>query len=332
MNRNVVSVMASSKRRQLEEAVGLRRVVVVALLALNAVLQLARERRVAKTMRARGGDVAAIGIAVVHRNSLEAGRVSCKSSGDVRHLSGTSVATSVSTDASLTLLDLTLNAAAIRRLADRGQNRAHAVDKLHALVGGRKLQRSLNDVVAVGVAHELFQLIRVHQLLYEKALGRHVSAANTLLDDVGAELLLGKLSNMTLEAQAHGSSEARIVEVEDVLHNIVAEGVLHQMKAVSSDLADQLDLLETGSVIDAALEDTAAMAVSADNDAVLANSIEDELGILRLEVVETLLNNMIAIQVLDQVDNLALKRLDNELDLSDVSKRALRWDETILPA
>jgi hypothetical protein len=89
------------------------------------------------------------------------------------------------------------------------------------------------------------------------------------------------------------------------LHNVIAKGVLDQIEAVGRNLANELDLLVAGGVVDAALENTTAVAVCADGDAVVTNSIEDELSILGLEVVEALLNDVIAIKVLNESDNLS---------------------------
>ena len=52
-------------------------------------------------------------------------------------------------------------------------------------------------------------------------------------------------------------------------------------------------------MVDAALENAAAMPMGTNHNAVRSNSIEDELCIGGGEVIETLLNNMIAIQILD---------------------------------
>jgi hypothetical protein len=134
--------------------------------------------------------------------------------------------------------------------------------------------------------------------------GVHVCTADALLDDIGAELLLGQLCNVSSEVEAERGGEAHLVEIEDVLHNVVAEGVLDQIEAVGRDLADELDLLVAGGVVNAALENTTAVAVCADGDAVVTNSVEDELSILGLEVVEALLNDVVAIEVLNESNNL----------------------------
>ena len=50
-------------------------------------------------------------------------------------------------------------------------------------------------------------------------------------------------------------------------------------------------------------------------NAVVSNSIKDKLGIIRGELVETLLNNVVAIQVLDEFDNLVAESVDDDLNL-----------------
>jgi len=68
-------------------------------------------------------------------------------------------------------------------------------------------------------------------------------------------------------------------------------------------------------MVNASLEDTAAMAMGADLNATLADSIEDELGVLRLEVVEALLDDMVAIEVLNEPNDLAVKGADDGVNL-----------------
>lgn len=80
-------------------------------------------------------------------------------------------------------------------------------------------------------------------------------------------------------------------------------------------MLDERTLLETRGVINAALKDAAAVAVSTDSNAVGSDSAENELSILGGKVVETLLDDMVAIQVLDQGDNLVLQGFNDNLDL-----------------
>lgn len=64
-----------------------------------------------------------------------------------------------------------------------------------------------------------------------------------LLDDVGGELLNRQRADVADELTDDGLAEAVVVEVEDVLHNVVAEGVLHEVQGVEGDLCDELDAL-----------------------------------------------------------------------------------------
>ena len=75
----------------------------------------------------------------------------------------------------------------------------------------------------------------------------------------------------------------------------------------------------TRSMIDTPLQNTAAMTMSSDYNAMIANAVKDKLihlaslcrereemthlGIIRCEMIKTLLNDMISIEVLDQIYN-----------------------------
>ena len=185
-----------------------------------------------------------------------------------------------------------------------------------------ELERRLDNVVAVRIAHELLKLLDITELLDQHLLGGHLGTADALLDDVGAEHLLGELHNLTLEAFAHGRGESSVVQVEDVLDNVVTKRILDKVEAVRRDLANEVNLLVARRMIDAALKNTAAMAVGTDDDAVLAYGIEDELGLRGLEMVQALLNDVVAVQVLDEVDDLARQRLNDHLGL-----RMCQYDE-----
>jgi hypothetical protein len=221
----------------------------------------------------------------------------------------------VGVQAALTLLNLGLDATTVWGLADLRQDRSHVLNEEQTQLGGSELESGLNNVVAVGVAHESLELLKIKKFLDHGSLGAHLSAADALLNDIGAELLHGELGDLALEAETHRGGEVGIVEVKDVLHHVVTERILDQVEAVCGDLANKVDLLEAGSVVNAALENTASVAVSSDCDAMLAYSIEDELSLRRLEVVETLLNDMVAVEVLDEVDNLTRESLDDCLSL-----------------
>ena len=75
-------------------------------------------------------------------------------------------------------------------------------------------------------------------------------------------------------------------------------------------------------MINAALENTTTMAMGPDNDAVRADSIKYELGIRHREAIEAFLDNVIAIEIFDQFDDLVLQGVDDCLDLRTISKEA----------
>lgn len=76
----------------------------------------------------------------------------------------------------------------------------------------------------------------MHHLLDHNGFDVHLGAAYALLDDIRAELLLRQFSNMALKAKAKRRSKGHVVEVENILHNVIAERVLNELEAVSGDL------------------------------------------------------------------------------------------------
>jgi hypothetical protein len=101
---------------------------------------------------------------------------------------------------------------------------------------------------------------------------------------------------------------------------------------VRRNLLDQLDLLDTGRMIDASLQNAASVPVSANGNAVLPNCIKDELNIHQLnnqsrvagsrylsvfgfQAIQTLLNDVVAIEILYKLYNFAFKRMHYSLNL-----------------
>ena len=68
-------------------------------------------------------------------------------------------------------------------------------------------------------------------------------------------------------------------------------------------------------MVDASLEDAAAMAVGGDLDAVGTDSVVDELVILRGKAVEALLDDVVAVEVLDQSHHTGVKSDDDNGNL-----------------
>lgn len=134
-----------------------------------------------------------------------------------------------------------------------------------------------------------------------------------------------------MEDIAERVSEARLLEVDNVLKDVVAEGILNKMEGAVGDLTDELGFLVTGGVIYATLQHATAMTMGSNGHAVGANSIKDELplvnevlprhekitylSIFRGETIQTFLNDMIAIQVLDELYYLTIESIDDGLNL-----------------
>ena len=231
------------------------------------------------------------------------------------------------------VLDLGGDATAIRSVTDRLKDRADVVDETSLGLGVGVVHSGLDDIVGVGVTKQPLEINRVHNLIDESAFGVFIASADRLLNDVGAELLSGQESNVAEEALSKGPGEGRLAKVEDVLNNVVAEGVLNKSEGVHGDVLDKLSLLVARSMVDTALKNTAAMTVSADNDTASANSVKDELGVLGGQVVETLLDDVVAIEILDERDDFISQSLGDDLDLlrgSDELDHLLQSASTVL--
>ena len=143
-----------------------------------------------------------------------------------------------------------------------------------------------------------------------------LSSTETLLNHVGAELLLRKSSNLPIKRKAERIGEAFLLKVDDVLKNIIAERILHKLEGAIGDLVNEPSLLDAGCVVDASLQDTTTMAMSPNHNTVGANCVEDELlkislrsgwltacalylSILGRETVKTLLNHMVTVKILN---------------------------------
>lgn len=226
-----------------------------------------------------------------------------------------SLAAGGSTAATLESLNLGLNATSVGGGANRRQDGPNGVDKTELAVGSRILEGGLNDIVRVRVAEQALNLTRSKELLDDHVTRGLLGAAQALLNDVGAELVARQLTDAVLEHADNRLSEGRLVEVDDVLDHIVPKGILNQNRGVFGDLRDEPDLLVARGMVNAALEDTAAVTVSTDVNAVGTDSIEDELRVLGTELVKTLLNDVVAVEVLNKLDNLVAQGIDDHLDL-----------------
>lgn len=211
--------------------------------------------------------------------------------------------------------DFAGNATAVRGLAHGRENRADSLHEELARLGISVVHCSLHDVIGVRIAQHLLQFMSAEHFIDQNAASVLIGIAQAFLDDIRAELLLGQTGNAPLELVTDFRDELRITEVENVLNNVIAVGVLNEEECMLNDLCNEAIPLGARSMIDAALNNTATVTVSADAHAVGADGLVDEVSILSLEVVETLLNNMVAIQILHQGNHMVLEGVDDGLNL-----------------
>lgn len=83
-----------------------------------------------------------------------------------------------------------------------------------------------------------------------------------------------------MEAITQWVGKSRFGKVYNVLQHIISKRILDKREGIGGNLADELGFLVTRCVIDTTLQDAAAVTMSADNNAVGADSVEDELSIL----------------------------------------------------
>jgi len=118
-----------------------------------------------------------------------------------------------------------------------------------------------------------------------------------LFDDVGAELLDGKSTNIARELTDDRVTEAVIIEVQNVLNHlfdinqtcfqeaeikgthVVTVRILNEGECVESDLVNELHALMIGCVVNTTLQDAASVSVSGDFHTVGSNGIVDELQV-----------------------------------------------------
>lgn len=88
-----------------------------------------------------------------------------------------------------------------------------------------------------------------------------------------------------MEGVAERVSEARLLEVDNVLKDVVAKGILNEMEGAFSDLADELGFLVTGGVVYATLQHATAMTMGSNRHAVGTNGIKDELSLISRSII-----------------------------------------------
>lgn len=101
----------------------------------------------------------------------------------------------------------------------------------------------------------------------------------------------------------------------DILQDIVAKRIRDKLYGAARNGSHQLSLLLTICMVNAALDDTASVSVCANCDTVCRNCVDDELDVGGEHLVEALLNDVIAVEVLDHLHNMISQSFDDDRNL-----------------
>ena len=181
----------------------------------------------------------------------------------------------------------------------------------------REVQTGLDHVVGIGVGDERAELAAADDFADDAVACRVVALLDNLLHHVRAELLHRQLRDVSPQRPHEACGDAREGQVEDVLHDVVAERVFDERQRVADHLVHELHLLLVGRRVDAALQDAAAVAVRRDGDGVALprDRVVDELRAARRELVQTALDDVVAVEVLNQLHDVVGKRRAHDRDL-----------------
>lgn len=104
-------------------------------------------------------------------------------------------------------------------------------------------------------------------------------------------------------------------QLTDVLHNIIAKLILHQVEGLCDDLVDQSLLLGADRMVNATLQYAAAMAMASHSQGIQSNGLEDKVRVRWAKMVQALLNYVVAIEVLDEAYNVRGQCVDDCIGL-----------------
>ena len=126
---------------------------------------------------------------------------------------------------------------------------------------------------------------------------------------------LGNSLVMGCEMGANLPDHCVDAEVEHVLHNVVPEGICHEFERMPRNFVHKAQALFFGCVVDAALHNAAAVPMRGNIDAPRDRGVVNKLLVRGAEFLQTALDDVVAIEVLDQLDHTMLQSLDDRLDL-----------------
>jgi hypothetical protein len=141
-----------------------------------------------------------------------------------------------------------------------------------------------------------------------------------LLNDIGTELLHRESAHVAKELTNDSITEAAVIQVQDVLHHIVAIWILYKRERIVRYLVYELNALMIRGVVNASLKHTAPMSVRSHFNTICCNRVINELKkvislsqehyeinylvVFRRKFIETFLDDVVAIKVFDQDDHM----------------------------
>ena len=177
------------------------------------------------------------------------------------------------------------------------QMRTHSLDQLNGLRMCGDGQSSLHNVVAERIHHQLTNAFRVAYLLHVHCFDSVIAALKALLHNVGAEFLDRKEIDLPDDALANSVNVAVRTDVKDILNDIVAIGILHELQRLFNDAMHQMSSCFAERRVQAALDHTASVTVTSHITDTRSNRVKDKLGMLVAELEQDTLNDMIAMAI-----------------------------------
>jgi len=145
-----------------------------------------------------------------------------------------------------------------------------------------------------------------------------------LLDNVGTKLGFRELNDLVFELKDE-RCQVYILTIDKILEDIVSELILRQFDGVFDELFVELCALLVGSMIYTPLEDTTAVLVGRDFDAIVCHRIKNKLQlvmsskrylfIIRIKLVKAFLDNMITIEIFREQNDIWPQRILDKFDL-----------------
>mmetsp|Transcript_3750 Transcript_3750/g.6632 ORF Transcript_3750/g.6632 Transcript_3750/m.6632 type:complete len:342 (-) Transcript_3750:1825-2850(-) len=179
----------------------------------------------------------------------------------------------------------------------RRQMRLHRLHQANRLRVRTHAQRSLNDIIPKRIHHQLSYAICLVQLI-EVCLPHPVCAPfQTLLHYIRRELLDGEEAHLADNRFANGVDLVVAADVEDILDDVVAVGVLHKLEGLLNDTTHQVGPSGGVAGVETALDHAAPVAVASDVLDTGGDRIEDKLGVLVWKFEQNALDRVVAMRV-----------------------------------